>query len=219
MILAARKEQGSQSNFAYKCRFLHFKFAETVSDSQKNPWKTLSGREVYQNPWITLTEYQVINPSGKPGIYGKVHFKNIAVGIVPLDREGYTYLVGQYRYAVSAWSWEIPEGGGPLGTDPLATAQRELKEETGMTARHWSLLQRVHLSNSVSDEEGEIYIAEELSPGQRALEETEAGMQIKKILLRDAIQMVHNGEITDSLSVIGLLLAERYLEKSITRSR
>lgn len=190
-----------------------------MSDLQKNPWTTLSGREVYENPWINLTEYQVINPSGKPGIYGKVHFKNIAVGIVPIDREGYIYLVGQYRYAVSAWSWEIPEGGGPLGTDPLATAQRELKEETGMTARRWSLLQRVHLSNSVSDEEGVIYVAEDLSPGQRALEETEAGMQIKKILLHDAIQMVHNGEITDSLSVLGILLVERYVGKSVISNR
>lgn len=176
-----------------------------MNDPKENPWTTLSAREVYENPWIKLTEYQVLNPSGKPGIYGKIHFRNKAVGIVPLDREGNTYLVGQYRYALDAWSWEIPEGGGPVGTDPLEAARRELQEETGLTAARWTLLQRIHLSNSVSDEEGLIYLAEELSMGPRALEDTEAGLIVKKLHLADAIQMVVTGEITDSLSIIGLL--------------
>lgn len=179
-----------------------------MDDSQKNPWTTLSARDVYDNRWISLTEYQVLNPSGKPGIYGKVHFKNIAVAVVPVDKEGNTYLVGQFRYVLNAWSWEIPEGGGPLGSDPLESAKRELQEETGLTATRWDLLQRVHLSNSVSDEEGMIYLAEELQPGPSAPEETEAGMKIMKLPLRDAVQMIQDGEITDSLSIIGLLQAD-----------
>jgi 8-oxo-dGTP pyrophosphatase MutT (NUDIX family) len=182
-----------------------------VDDSQKNPWTTLSGREVYDNPWISLTEYQVLNPSGKPGIYGKVHFKNIAVGVVPVDAEGNTYLVGQFRYVLNEWSWEIPEGGGPVGTDALEAARRELKEETGMTATRWTLLQRLHLSNSVSDEVGMIYLAEDLHPGPNSLDETEVGMKVKKLPLLDAIQMVHDGGISDSLTIIGLLQAQRHL--------
>lgn len=193
--------------FAHYCRFLLFKLHKTVNEAQKNPWTTLSGREVYDNPWISLTEYQVLNPSGKPGIYGKIHFKNTAVGVVPIDGEGNTYLVGQYRYVLNAWSWEIPEGGCPLSEDALSAARRELREETGLTAGHWTLLQRVHLSNSVSDEEGLIYLAEDLTSGPNALDDTEAGLKMWKLPLTEAVRMVRRGEITDSLSVIGLLLA------------
>jgi len=176
-----------------------------VDQQQKNPWITRGAREVYANPWISLTEYDVLNPSGKPGIYGKVHFKNKAVGIIPIDAEGNTYLVGQYRYVLDSWSWEIPEGGAPLEADPLESARRELKEETGFTAGRWTLLQRAHLSNSVSDEEALIYLAEELTPGANALDDTEAGLVVKKLPLSEAVKMVLEGEITDSMSVIGLL--------------
>ncbi len=178
---------------------------ETVSDPQKNPWTTLSARNVYDNTWINLTEYQVINPAGNRGIYGKVHFKNKAVGIVPVDEQGYTYLVGQYRYTLDAWSWEIPEGGGQIGTDPLDSAKRELKEETGLSASRWTVLQTVHLSNSVSDEEGIIYLAEGLQAGEAALEDTEADLRVWRLPLSEALQMVESGKITDSLSVIGIL--------------
>ena len=100
-----------------------------LKDDVKNPWTTLSGEVKYDNPWITVTEFQVINPSGGRGIYGKVHFKNRAIGIIPLDKELNTWLVGQYRYTLDAWHWEIPEGGGPLERSPLESAQRELQEE------------------------------------------------------------------------------------------
>ena len=177
-----------------------------MDNLQKNPWVTRGAREIYTNAWISLTEYDVLNPSGKPGIYGKVHFKNRAVGIVPIDTEGNTYLVGQYRYVLDAWSWEIPEGGAPLETDPLDSAKRELKEETGLTADRWTLISRAHLSNSVSDEEALIYLAEKLTPGANALEETEAGLVVKKLPVMEAVRMVLEGHITDSLSVMGLLL-------------
>src|SRR5690606_5775698 len=114
-----------------------------TDETAANPWKTISGEEKYNNNWIKVTEYKVINPAGKEGIYGKVHFKNKAIGIVPIDNEGNTWLVGQYRYTLNEFSWEIPEGGGPLGIDPLESAKRERKEETGMTARRWSFLSRL----------------------------------------------------------------------------
>jgi 8-oxo-dGTP pyrophosphatase MutT (NUDIX family) len=178
-------------------------------DDYKNPWKTLSTKLVYENRWIRLEEHQVLNPSGHPGIYGKVHFQNKGIGIVPVDDQGNTWLVGQWRYALDEWSWEIPEGGCPLETDPEATARRELKEETGLTASKLTMIQRTHLSNSVSDEEGFIYLAEGLDEGERELEETEADLVLKKLPLVDAVNMVLNGQITDSLSVMGLLKVAR----------
>lgn len=174
-----------------------------------NSWKTLSTRQVYDNNWITLEEHQVINPAGGNGIYGKVHFKNIAIGIVALDGEGNTWLVGQHRYTLNAYSWEIPEGGCPLGTLPLDSAKRELKEETGITARRWEQLMRFHTSNSVTDEEGFIFLAEDLTFGANALEETEADLVVKKLPFREAIEMVMRGDITDSMSVAGILKVAR----------
>jgi 8-oxo-dGTP pyrophosphatase MutT (NUDIX family) len=171
----------------------------------KNPWKTLSAKEVYSNRWIHVEEHQVINPAGGEGIYGKVHFKNKAVGIIPIDDEGNTWLVGQWRYPLNEWSWEIPEGGSPVESDVLTGAQRELKEETGITANKWTQLVRTHLSNSVSDEEGFIFLAEQLIFGEREAEETEADMKIWKLPFKEALQMVNEGKITDSLSVMGIL--------------
>lgn len=170
-----------------------------------NPWKTLSAAEKYENSWIKVTEYQVLNPAGGPGIYGKVHFKNRAIGVLPLDHNNNTWLVGQWRYVLNEWSWEIPEGGGPLFQDPLLAAQRELQEETGIRAKKWTLIQRVHLSNSVSDEEGLLYLAEELELGEKSLEETEADMKVWKLPFEEALQLVWDGKITDSLSVIAIL--------------
>ena len=174
-----------------------------------NLWKKISSRQVYDNPWINVEEHQVLNPAGKPGIYGKVHFKNKAIGIIPINEKDETWLVGQYRYTLDVWSWEIPEGGGALSTDPLISAKRELKEETGLEAEKWTKIGQAHLSNSVSDEEGILFVAENLTEGRSEREDTEADMKIKKVHLKDAVDMVVKGEITDSLSVIGLLMVAR----------
>ena len=174
-----------------------------------NPWQTLSAQEKYDNPWINLTEYSVINPAGGKGIYGKVHFKNKAIGVIALDSAQRIPLVGQFRYTLNAFSWEIPEGGGALNEEPLEAAKRELREETGMTASKWTLLTRLHTSNSVTDEEGFLFLAEELSEGENALEETEADLEVKNVPLKEALDMVLRGEITDSLSMIGILLVAR----------
>jgi 8-oxo-dGTP pyrophosphatase MutT (NUDIX family) len=181
-----------------------------MDKSEQNPWTTLSSQEVYVNPWIRVTHREVINPKGGKGIYGVISFKNLAIGVVPVDAEGNTYLVGQYRYTLEKYSWEIPEGGGPIGEDPLEAAKRELAEETGFTAESWDLLGPIHTSNSVTDEAGFIYLAQGLIAGEAHPEETEE-LRVWKLPLSEAIDMVVRGEISDSLSIAGLLLAARKL--------
>lgn len=179
-----------------------------------NPWTTLSEKTAYENPWIRVTHRQVINPSGGAGIYGVVHFKNVAIGIVPIDAEGYTWLVGQYRYPLNRYSWEIPEGGGPEGTSVLESAQRELLEETGLRAAHWTPILEMHLSNSVSDEYAVAYVAQGLEAGEAEPEETEQ-LEIRRLPLSEAIEMVFNGVITDALSVAALLKTNELLRRNL----
>lgn len=169
-----------------------------------NPWKTLTHKQVYDNPWIRVHEDDVINPSGGEGIYGVVHFKNLAIGIVPVDAQHNTWLVGQYRYALNEYSWEIPMGGSPLEDDPMQGAIRELREETGITANSWQPIMKVHTSNSVTDETGYIYLATDLEIGATEHEDTEQ-LIIKRLPLTEAFEMVCNNVITDCMSAAALL--------------
>ncbi len=175
---------------------------------EENPWKTNQSQLMYENPWITVHEHQVINPSGNDGIYGTVHFKNIAIGIIPLDEDDHTWIVGQYRYPLNIYSWEIIEGGGKIGIDPLESAKRELLEETGIIADEWELLTTLHTSNSVTDEMGIIYIARKLSFTSAIPDETEQ-LQVKRIPFQQAVNMVMKNEITDAISQIGILYADK----------
>ncbi len=170
----------------------------------KNPWKKIREKFIYENPWIRLDEHEVINPAGGRGIYGKISFKNKAIGIIPLDDKTNTWLVGQFRYTLNEYSWEIPMGGGPLNEDPLESAQRELREETGLIAEKWTRILRIHTSNSVTDEEGFVYLAQDLTQGETNFDETEK-LVIRKLPAQEAFNMVMEGKITDSLSVAGLL--------------
>jgi 8-oxo-dGTP pyrophosphatase MutT (NUDIX family) len=173
-------------------------------NEQQNPWQVLSQKNIYENRWIALTEYDVINPSGGKGIYGKVHFKGLAIGVLPLDEDLNTYLVGQYRFTLDQYSWEIPEGGSVQGEDPLESAKRELLEETGLVAKEWSPVLTMHLSNSVSDEYSLVYMARQLTQHEAQPEETEQ-LQLKKIPFDEAYRMVEEGKITDSISVATIL--------------
>lgn len=169
------------------------------------PYIIKQSTEVYDSPWIRVQHAEVVHPTGTEGIYGSVHFENIAVGVIPIDGFGNTWLVGQYRYPTQMYSWEIPEGGCPKTEDPLEAAQRELLEETGLKAIHWEiLLENIQVSNSVTDEIAILYIAKGLSAHGAQPEEVE-DLTIKKLPLEEAISMVFRGEITDSLSVMGLL--------------
>jgi 8-oxo-dGTP pyrophosphatase MutT (NUDIX family) len=173
-------------------------------NADENPWKTLSGKRIYDNPWIRVDEFDVINPGGSKSIYGKVSFKNLAIAVIPVDEEGYTWLVGQYRYTLSEYSWEVPMGGVPENEDIEAGALRELREETGLSAGKLDYLCKIHTSNSVTDEVGHIYVARELTQGKTDFDETE-DLEIRKVPFREALNMVLNGEITDSLSMTGIL--------------
>jgi ADP-ribose pyrophosphatase len=170
----------------------------------KNPWKTLSVEEVYDNPWIKITHRNVLNPAGQNGIYGKVHFKNIAVGALPLDAENNTWLVGQYRYTLEKYSWEIPEGGCIGSIEPLQAAKNELQEETGIIANKWTKILDIHTSNSVTDEYGICYLAQDLTFGNSSPEPCEE-LMVKKLKFEEAFEMVMNGEITDSLSIATIM--------------
>ncbi len=172
--------------------------------SEENPWKINSEKNIYDNSWINVTEFQVINPSGNPGIYGRVHFKNKAIGIVALDENQHVYLVGQYRFPLNQYSWELPEGGGPLESSPLDSAKQELLEETGLKASGWTEILRLYLSNSVCDEEAIVFLAQNLEQFEAEPEETEQ-LAIKKMPFEDVYQMVCRGEITDAITVAAVL--------------
>lgn len=176
------------------------------------PWTRRSVVERYDNPWIAVEHHEVITPGGTEGVYGVVHFKNLAIGIIPLDEDGGTWLVGQYRYPHRAISWEIPEGGGPLGVDPLLSAQRELMEEVGLRARRWDLILEMDLSNSVTDERCLIYLARELEPCAPRPEETEQ-LELRRVPFEELHRGVLEGEYRDSLTIAGVLKLGHLLER------
>jgi 8-oxo-dGTP pyrophosphatase MutT (NUDIX family) len=168
----------------------------------ENPWRTLGSRRVYENPWISVREDSVVRPDGDPGRYGVVHYKNTAVGVLPVE-DDHVYLVGQYRYPLDRYSWEIPEGGCPEGEEPLDAARRELREETGLEAKSWRRLGEAYLSNSVADELAVWYLATDLEPGEQRPEGTEV-IGVRRVPLREAVAMAMDGRITDALSVLAL---------------
>ena len=173
-------------------------------------WKKLSSKVIYDNPWMTVIEDRVINPSGGQNDYGHISFKTRAVAIIPIDDAGNTWLVGQDRYTLGEYSWEVPMGGAPKGEEALAAAKRELQEETGLQAEHWTEILRLHTSNSITDEEGIAYVAKGLQQGETEFEETE-NIEVRKLPLTEAVAMAQNGEITDAISVAALLWVNQNL--------
>jgi len=180
-----------------------------------NPWTKIGSTDIYENPWIKLTEYEVITPGGSNGIYGTLHFKNNAVGIIPLTKDNKTILVGQYRFPLDLYSWEIPMGGGLIGDDLLLAAQRELKEETGITAKVWTKILDIHPSNSVTDQMGVVYVAQDLTFGKAAPEDTEE-LNVKEVNFQEAFEMVMEGKITDAISIAGILKLKILFDSNLT---
>jgi 8-oxo-dGTP pyrophosphatase MutT (NUDIX family) len=162
-----------------------------------------SRRVAYENPWITVWHDEVTRPDGNPGIYGVVHFANVAVGVVAIDDDDRVVLVGQHRYPLDHDSWEIPEGGVPADEDPLVGGQRELREETGLTATTWRELCRLELSNSVSDETAVLFVATGLTHGESDPEPTES-LQVRWVPFEEALAMTLDGRIVDALSVAAI---------------
>lgn len=178
--------------------------------SERNPWKTLSSRSVYRNPWMHVREDAVVQPGGEEGIYGVVETK-IAAGIVALDDSNCVYLVGQYRYPISCYSWEIIEGGVETAESPLEGAKRELREEAGLVAAGWEPLGgKVYLSNCITSEEAHFFVARGLSQVSAEPDPSEV-LKIKKLKFDECLRMIDSGEITDAMSIIGILRAERLI--------
>lgn len=169
-----------------------------------NPWVTHRSEKIYDSPWISLTKHDVTNPNGHPGTYSVVHFQNLAIGVIVLDENNNTWLVGQWRYPLEQYSWEIPEGGGSPHVEPLDSAKRELKEETGITAKKWTQILEMHLSNSASDEHCLVFLAQDLEFGEAKPEDDEA-LEVVKIPFDELYERVNSGEITDSLTVAATL--------------
>ncbi len=183
--------------------------SENTSEPRSH-WQTFGSRQVYVNPWIRVREDHVLRPDGHPGIYGVVEFQNYALGIVPVADNGDTWLVGQWRYPLGLYSWEIPEGGGPISVPVLESARRELAEETGLTAAHWTDLGPLHLSNSVTNEEGRVFLAQGLTVGEAEPEGDEI-LALRRLPFEEAYAMAMDGRITDGLSIIGLTRAAYHL--------
>jgi ADP-ribose pyrophosphatase len=177
------------------------------------PWTRLSSRDVYDNPWIHVREDQVIHPDGSPGIYGVIHYKHLAVAVIPIDAQGRLVMVGQHRYPLDYYSWELPEGGCLAAKETAEeAARRELREETGFTAARWDYLGEFVLSNSASDEVGHFYLARELTPGPMQPDATE-DLRVRLVDFPEAHRQAMEGELTESLTVAGLARAMHFLEK------
>ena len=177
-----------------------------MTDRKNGPWTVNTERTVFDNPWISVEDHAVVHPDGSDGEYGVVRFKNLAIGVLPIDANGDAWLVGQHRYPHNKYSWELPEGGGSIGVDPLVSAKRELKEETGLMARQWRRISAFDLSNSVTDERAVCFLAWDLVAGDAAPEASEA-LTIKRVKFASLLEMVMTGEITDSLTIIMTLTA------------
>lgn len=185
---------------------------------QVGPWIRVSRAVTYNNPWIRVEHHEVRDPSGRDGVYGVVHFKNRALGCIPLHSDGTVTLVGQHRYPLDLWSWEIPEGGGRLEADPLSEMQRELLEETGLVASDWVGLGVVHTSNSVCDEVAHLWLARGLSEGELSRDSTEGDMKLLRVPFSEAIAMALDGRITDAITVAALFRASWWLSSASAQS-
>ena len=177
--------------------------------SHSGAWRIKSGRTVYETAWVRIREYDAVAPTGAPAHYGMVSFRNLAVGVLPLDTDGSTWLVGQDRFVLGQYSWEVPEGGCPLHESPDDTAKRELAEETRLQARQWwPLFSEMHLSNSTTDERAFAWICWGLSDCEEHKQDDTEKLTLRRLPVGEAVQMAVNGQISDALSVVILLKAD-----------
>ncbi len=167
-------------------------------------WRTLRHHTAFENPWVRVESHDTIAPTGRPAHYGLVHFHNRAIGVLPLHDDGTVSLVGQHRFPLGRYSWEIPEGGAPFTENPLDGARRELREETGLIAADWREILRLDLSNSVTDEVCILYLATGLTQAEAAPDDTEA-FEYARVPFSHLLKAVIIGQVRDSLTVASVL--------------
>jgi 8-oxo-dGTP pyrophosphatase MutT (NUDIX family) len=182
-----------------------------MSDAPRK-WTIKSARTVYNNRWIRVREYETVAPTGADAHYGLVHMHNLALGVLPIDAQGQTLLIGQERFPTGRYSWELPEGGGSPDSSPLEGAQRELSEEAGLKAEHWlPLFADVDFSNSVTDEKACAFIAWGLSPDQTHARDSSEELSVRRVSFAEALEMAVSGEITDAFTLVMLFKADHLL--------
>lgn len=185
------------------------------NSGQKEKWEILKSEKIYSDPWIKLRKDTILRPNGVAGTYSVAEIKG-GIGVVALNSENKIYLVGQYRYTVDRYSWEIPQGAFSNfehTDDPLATAQRELKEETGITASKWRKLGFIHTLLGSTTDEVHLYLAEELTLGNPHPDDTE-NFKILLVTFEEFYKMFDDNKITDAASITGVILSEKMIKSS-----
>lgn len=173
-------------------------------------WQTTSSKIVYENPWIKVHEDTTITPDGKDGLYGWVESKSPAVFVVPVDDDGYTYIINQERYTRKKFSWESVAGrtdGEPYDV----AAKRELLEETGVKAGKITVLTEIEIANGVTSFKGAICLAQDLQQTDSAIDAAEGISEVRKLPLTEVVDMIMRGEIVDSQTIAATFMAAEYL--------
>jgi len=176
------------------------------------PWTRSNGRTPFENPWLAVREFDATAPTGRPATYGMIHFKHLAIAVLPLHEDGTVTLVGQNRFAFEDYSWELPEGGGKLDVDPLDSAKRELREETGLEAAQWRKVLEGQLSNSLTDELAFGFLATGLTQTETEPDETE-DIALARVPFGEALEVATAGYIKDVLTVAMLLRVHHMASK------
>jgi 8-oxo-dGTP pyrophosphatase MutT (NUDIX family) len=180
-----------------------------------NPWRRLRARHVHANPWFRVRHDRVLRPDGAEGDWYVVEAMPNA-GAVAVDTRGRVCLVGEWAYPVEAFSWTIPSGGVEADETPLAAAQRELREETGLTAAEWEPLGTLYLSQGLTTQISHLFLARTLRQARAAPEGTEA-LRVERDSLERAWRRCCDGEIRDAVSVAGLAWARDRLQRDLGR--
>lgn len=184
-------------------------YAWDMSDTWEediDPWIVKGVSRAFENAWFVVDSHAVIHPHGAEGVYSVVRPRRVAVGVLPIDDEGYVHLVGQWRFPLKRYSWEMPEGGADPGEEPRACAVRELKEEAGLVAGALRPILEMDMSNSFTDEIAMVFLATGLEAGEAQPDPTEV-LKRRRAPFLEVLDKVASGYIRDSLTVAAVLRA------------
>jgi 8-oxo-dGTP pyrophosphatase MutT (NUDIX family) len=169
-----------------------------------NPWVVTAQKRGFENDWFVIDEHEAINPAGKPARYDVIRPRRLAVGVVPLEADGSVHLIGQWRFPLKRYSWEIPEGGAEFGEDAESGVRRELAEEAGVSAGRLVKILEMDLSNSLTDESCVLFLATDLSPAAGEPDDVEV-LRRRTAPFGEVLARIQDGRIRDSLTVAAML--------------